>query len=234
MRAEFQGRADHSAIPNVVPYIASWSAESRPLEQVVLLSGLRGIGYEDEVLYDRDKHGILWNRSSLAPGQGRPNFGSVHTARQRRTMRQMLCQVCAGPPDRNDQGVLWLLGNDRGDWPNWPEKMAATHPPLCLPCAALSLRLCPYLRKGCVAVRVREPQVGGIYGLLYRPGPEGPEPVISDVVQYGDVRLPWMLASQLAMKLQGCTFIDLDAELSAAGIPLDPADGDLFVPTLAR
>ncbi|WP_328469563.1 hypothetical protein [Streptomyces sp. NBC_00448] len=202
-----------------VPYIASWTAESRPAARIVNRPSGRGIAYADETLHDRDRHGVLWYRSVIRPGQGRPKFGTVHAARQRRTMRKLLCQVCAGPADRNDDGVLWLLGDDRDDWPGWPEEMGATHPPVCLPCAALSVRMCPFLRRGGhVAVRVRDPRPGGVLGALYEPGPAGPLPVGQVLLPWWDVRMPWVLASQMAMELRGCTFVDLEAEFDSAGI----------------
>jgi hypothetical protein len=133
-------------------------------------------------------------------------------------MRRLLCQVCAGPADQNEQGVLWLLGDGEGDWPGWPEGMAASHPPVCLRCAAASTNLCPHLRRSHVAVRVREPEVSGVLGVVHRPGPRGPVRVTDDIVKYGDARISWVLASQQLMLLNGCSFIDLDAELSAAGL----------------
>lgn len=221
MSPENQRRAGQSADvrirPGNVPYVASWSAEHRSLGPVVTSSRSPGIAYRDEVPHDRDSHGVLWRRSTLRPGQGRPEYGDIHTARQRRTMRRQLCQICAGPADRTEQGVLWLLGDDRDDWPNWPEQMGATHPPVCLPCAGKSVRLCPYLRRNYVAVRVRSPQIGGVYGALYHPGPHGPQAVDNVTVPYDDPRLAWVLAAQLVMALHDCTLIDLDAELSAAG-----------------
>ncbi|MFJ2953558.1 hypothetical protein [Streptomyces sp. NPDC087270] len=115
--------------------------------------------------------------------------------------------------------MLWLLGDDRDDWPGWPEQMGATHPPVCLPCAALSVRLCPYLRGGGhVAVRVKEPRPGGVLGALYKPGPAGPLPVGRTLLPWNDELMPWVLASQMAMELHGCTFVDLEAELAAAGV----------------
>jgi hypothetical protein len=134
-------------------------------------------------------------------------------------MRKLLCQVCAGPADRNDDGVLWLLGDDRDDWPGWPEEMGVTHPPVCLPCAALSVRMCPYLRRsGHVAVRVKAPRPGGVLGALYESGSAGPLPVQQVLLPWEDELMPWVLASQMAMDLRGCTFVDLEAELAAAGV----------------
>ncbi|BBB00071.1 hypothetical protein RVR_6962 [Actinacidiphila reveromycinica] len=196
-----------------VPYIATWSAEERAAGPLVLRPDGRGIGYPDEVPHDRDAEGVLWMRAGLARGRGKPSFGAVHPARQRRAMRLLLCQVCAGPADRDDDGVLWLLGDDRDDWPGWPEEMGATHPPICRPCAVASLRLCPYLRRGHVAYRVARPRIAGVHGMLFAPpdaGPAGPAdrrpvPVGPALVPYGDPLAPWLLAAQLAMELRACT-----------------------------
>ncbi|WP_254407055.1 hypothetical protein [Streptomyces sp. GMY02] len=204
--------------PGVVPYVTAWSAEW-PLypPPVTGRSGGRGIAYVDEHSIDRDEEGVLWTRAMYRPGQGRPEFGNVHPLRQRRAMQRMLCQICGGPADRNGQGVLWLLADHRGDWPGWPETMAATHPPVCLPCAAESTRACPHLRRGFVTVRVREPRISGVYGARYYPPNPFIGPVEDVVKAYGDHGIRWVIASQLAMELRGCTFVDLTAELAAAG-----------------
>lgn len=45
-------------------------------------------------------------------------------------MQRLLCNVCAQPADRSDDGVLWLLRDFRDDWPNWPQGMGAVEPPV--------------------------------------------------------------------------------------------------------
>jgi hypothetical protein len=202
-----------------IPYIVVWSAEKPPAKRLTFAPGGRGIAFEDEVIHDRDAHGILWRRSTLHSGQGEPLFGRVHTARQRRTMRQLLCQVCGGPADRTDQGVLWLLGDHHEDWNGWPEGMAAPDPPVCLNCAALSTGLCPFLRRtGYVAVRVHNPVPVGVMGALYAPSPRGPVAVDGVIIGWDDWRAPWVLASQAVMQLRGCTVVRLEEELAAAGL----------------
>jgi hypothetical protein len=93
---------------SVVPYVTEWSEEQKPPFVVVERPGM-GIAYADESLVDRDSNGVLWFRMASRPGIGRPVFGKVHPLRQRRAMRRLLCQVCAGPADRTDDGVLWLM-----------------------------------------------------------------------------------------------------------------------------
>ncbi|MFF7632811.1 hypothetical protein ACFZB9_06610 [Kitasatospora sp. NPDC008050] len=190
--------------PGLVPYITAWS-EERYVRSEVVAHPAGGIAYRDELPHDRDADGILWARMTLARGRGRPDFGRVHVGRQRRAMRLLLCQVCGGPADRTEEGVLWLLRDDRGDWPGWPEGMAATHPPVCLPCAGPAVRMCPHLRAGCVAVRVRECQELGVHGRLYRPGRAGEVTVAVD-----EPRARWVVAGQLARVLRDCAVLAPD------------------------
>jgi hypothetical protein len=161
-------------------------------------------------LTDRDARGVLWQRAAVRHEVGRPEFGKVHPLRQRRAMRQLLCQVCAGPANQNEDGVLWLLRNYRDDWPSWPEGMACTEPPICLRCVPLSLRLCPALRRGAVAVRVREFEVAGVRGALYRQGANAPVAVGAANLAYDAPDIRWLVASALIRELRGCTFVPLD------------------------
>ena len=130
-----------------------------------------GIAYLDETLADRDRNGVLWFRTPFRPGQGRPEFGRVHPLRQRRTMLRLLCQVCAGPADRTDDGVLWLLQDHRDDWPSWPDGMGVTEPPICLPCVRTSVRLCPSAEEGrCASVSGASRSLGCTESSTQAPG----------------------------------------------------------------
>lgn len=126
-------RAEQASREPIAPYVSTWSAEQDLPYRLVERAG-HGIGYADELLGDRDAHGVLWQRAAVRHEVGRPEFGKVHPLRQRRAMRQLLCQVCAEPADRTDDGVLWLLRDYRCDWPRWPEGMACVEPPICVPC----------------------------------------------------------------------------------------------------
>ncbi|MGZ3146786.1 hypothetical protein ACVDFE_33280 [Lentzea chajnantorensis] len=191
------------------PYITAWSAEQDLPYELVVRPG-HGIGYADEVLTDRDTRGVLWLRGPIRHEVGRPEFGRVHPLRQRRAMRRLLCQVCAGPADRTDDGVLWLLRDYRNDWPHWPEGMGCNEPPVCRSCVTLSLRLCPALRRGAVAVRSTEFPVVGVRGVLHRPGARGPA-VAQDATRYfDDPDIPWMVASALVRQLSNCVLVPFD------------------------
>jgi hypothetical protein len=194
----------------VVPYTTRWSAERTVSAAVVARHA--GIAFAGEVISDRDRCGVLWQRMLSRPGIGRPEFGDVHSGRQRRAMGNLLCQVCARPADHDRRGTLWLLPDYPGyhqDWPGWPERMATPEPPVCLPCAHTALRICPALRKGHVAIRVGHSVVSGIRGVVYRPGPLLPTPVDEVLVAHDDPAARWTLAAQLIRELFHCTIVDL-------------------------
>jgi hypothetical protein len=188
--------------PDVVPYIAKWSGETTGPGKIVQRKKREGIAYEKERSFDRDEHGVLWTRAPSEPGKGRAEFGKVHSLRQRVAMGALLCQVCGNRADRNEDGVLWLIDAHPDDpilRAGVPER--TTHPPVCEPCAEMSLRACPHLRKECVVLRVREFEVYGVNGALYRPGVPVPVPRRAAELALGDFRIPWMLGSQVVLSL---------------------------------
>lgn len=198
---------DHRVI---APYVTAWSEEQAPSTTVVLRRG-GGIAYEDESVHDRDRRGVLWSRTPNRPGYGRPVFGKVHPWRQRHAMQRLLCQVCACPADRTDDGVLWLLMDHRTDWVCWPNWMGVSEPPVCVPCMRLSVRQCPALRKGAVAVRAESFPVVGVSGALYRCKGLVPVAVGQDTVEFGDPRIKWLRAAHLIRRLSDCTIIPLES-----------------------
>jgi hypothetical protein len=126
----------------VVPYITAWSVEKMVYSEVIERRGF-GIAFADESVLDRDRDGVLWTRRAVGRGVGRPEFGVVHSLRQRRPMGRLLCQVCAQPADRNEDGVLWLLPDYYRKAPGWPENYDLAEPPICLACVPVAIRLCP-------------------------------------------------------------------------------------------
>jgi hypothetical protein len=194
----------------VVPYIASWTGEKMQTDRdLVYRSWGEGIAYADETPADRDEHGVLWLSSTGDLGTGRPLYKKQHSLRQRHAMSDLLCQVCAGPADQTEQGTLWLLPAES----RVPRRGATTHPPICLPCARISVRACPALRAGFVLVSARS-QVSGVSGLLYAPGGATPEISIWDVpdlvIAHGSRLASWVLALQLHRMLYGMSQLDWD------------------------
>jgi hypothetical protein len=203
----------------VVPYVTKWSGEQEPAVTVVERRG-GGIGYARENLLDRDEFGVLWSRCSSSPGRGRPEFGRVHTMRQRRAMARLLCQVCGEPADRDAEGgVLWLWKDHRDHWHGWPDGMLVTEPPVCVPCVGLAVRLCPALRHGAVAMRVRRFPVVGVHGARYRLGQRGPAPVQLANVRYDDPSVHWVQADHLVRELWDCTLVEVDELPEVAACP---------------
>jgi hypothetical protein len=191
-----------------VPYITTWSSE-QVLCATVVEHGWSGIRFADEILADRDEHGVLWQREPSRPGHGRPLYGQVHSLRQRRVMRRLRCGVCAGPADRAEQGVLWLLRDHRDDWPGWPEGMGVTEPPVCLPCARVSVHACPALRKGSVTIRAGRSAVSGVYGVRYQSGRSFPAGARDELVSFDDPAIRWTCAAQLVRQLSDCTIVNI-------------------------
>ncbi|MDT0265575.1 hypothetical protein RM844_04635 [Streptomyces sp. DSM 44915] len=181
------------------------------------------LAYADERHFDRDAGGILWRRAPSTPGKGKPDFAGIHPLRQRLAMADLRCQVCGGPADHNDDGILWLLGDDPDNPGSWPQGMETMHPPVCLPCATLSVRSCPHLRRHFVALRVQTGTLAGVFGALYQPGPLGPVLVDAAGIPFGDPQIQWVIASQLVVTLDAFTFTDLEAEVETArSITSDP------------
>jgi hypothetical protein len=196
-------RAADLASVGRVPYITQWSGEQARQARVVQKG--RGVGYADELPLDRDERGVLWTRTPWRPGRGRPEFGRVHPARQRRAMSRLLCQVCGGAADRTAGGLLWLLGEDPADPGSWPDPLLTLHPPVCASCAVRAVRACPHLRGQHAVLRVRAFDLAGVRGALYRPG--WPVPVVADVagVGFDDPRIAWVRAGQLIVRLREFT-----------------------------
>jgi len=156
----------------VVPYVTSWSDEKKLPTEIIMRTSMGigfGIKFADETVADRDRDGILWTRKPDRHGQGRPEFGNVHSRRQRRAMRLLLCQVCAQPADRTEDGVLWLLPDYYGEAQGWPENYDLAEPPICRSCVPIATRLCPALRRGHLGIRARQAPVCGVRGLVYSP-----------------------------------------------------------------
>ena len=201
--------------PDRVPYLTTWSSERLVDGPAVVQRLLAGIGYDGEVADDRDDRGVLWVRRPDSPGKGRPLFKDVHPGRQRRAMRELLCQVCGGPADQDDDGVLWLLEDARGDWDDWPNRLMTTHPPICRPCVPVARAQCPHLWAGSVTVRVGTYEPCGVWGHRYTASRLGPIVAESGVVPFESPLLGWTVAAQLVLVLSECSIVSLDEDVAS-------------------
>ncbi|KOG88559.1 hypothetical protein [Streptomyces varsoviensis] len=213
----------------IVPYITTRVGERLGVGMNLRIHPTRGLCYAPEFANDRDSSGALWARRSHNPrdnaGQptGEPLYAKVHPSRQRECMYELRCQICCREPaSRTSLGYLFLLEQpDDGMRAGWPEGELTRHPPLCLPHAKVSVKRCPPLRRGHVAVRVKMPRLYGIKGLPFTTHWDAeqddvPDDNDADIVSYRDPRIRWYLATQLVRRLCGVTVIDLTAERAAA------------------
>lgn len=200
------------ARPFPVPYITQWSRERVSTFDMVVRRGR--LAFADERPYDRDSNGVLWTRAPSQPGKGKPEFGKVHALRQRNAMDRLLCQVCGQAADRNQDGILWLLGEAPDDSDG--EGVLTAHPPLCLPCLDVSVKACPHLRRQYVALRVRRLEQAGVRGALYRPSCFKPVAVEAAGVAFDDPRINWVRAAQLLMRLTDFQVINLPEQSEAS------------------
>ncbi|MGK5500423.1 hypothetical protein [Streptomyces sp. URMC 125] len=196
--------------PPVVPYITAHENEPTLLPPVLRRHGPEGpfLGFVDEASYDRDGWGALWTCQALVPAgrRGRPRLERVHALRQRRAMWDALCQVC-GKSLGNEDRYLFLM-RDAGRPIGEGER--TTSPPVCVPCARISLEACPHLRKGAVAAWVNDFPVWGVAGVTY--DPETLEVIPGDDlvdVRYDSEELRWVVAARRIVSLHGVEPVDL-------------------------
>lgn len=206
-----------SIVSRLVPYITSRDGEE-PDSQLALRAffdgaGRSALGYWDECREDRDQRGVLWSRCSQSIGVdgvpfGKPQWRLVHPARQRETMTQLRCQICAGPT-RTPEGYPFLATATEGDLrPGEP----TAQPPVCLAHLRVAVEQCPHLQKGYSALLVRSAPLCGVIGTPYEWTARGIKALPGDntPVSYRDPALKWFLASQLVRTLTDFTVVDLD------------------------
>jgi len=89
--------------------------------------------------------------------------------------------------------------------------MGVSEPPVCVPCVRLSIRVCPALRNGAVAIRARSYPIAGVNGVLYRCKRLVPAAVGQVMVEYGDPRTRWIRAAHLIRRLSDCVIVPLES-----------------------
>ncbi|MGW4825228.1 hypothetical protein ACWEP4_41640 [Streptomyces sp. NPDC004227] len=205
------------ASPGVVPYITGYSREQNITPKLTHHPSGRSLVFVDETPHDRDSFGVPWVRPSLLPKgrRGEPLLQEavVHPFRQRRAMRDQLCQVCTRPPEDPEGPRLYLM-RDSGRPIEEGERTAS--PPVCVPCAGISVQLCPRLRRQHVAAWVEHAPAWGVVGLVH--DPLTLEPLGGDQeVAYDSEVARWVVAARLESQLFGVTPVDLEVEFARFG-----------------
>lgn len=101
---------------------------------------------EQEFFVDRCPHvGRTAICQKVAPGEGKPRFGTPHSQRQRQAIAQELCDLC-GKSLRNSTKVSLSHARSRLNGAN-PMDVLQVEPLLHRECAAESLRCCPSLKR---------------------------------------------------------------------------------------
>jgi hypothetical protein len=150
-----------------VPCITAWSAEGTRRSKAIRIVGRggKGIGYADEDPVADRRCEALWERCSLAPSRGRPEFQQVNPLRRRRAVRHRLCRVCGKSicGRRADERTLRLVGS------NTPitEGETTVEPPAHLACAVESIENCSPLRRGFAAALVECSPLRGVAAVVY-------------------------------------------------------------------
>ncbi|MFD3487856.1 hypothetical protein [Streptomyces sp. NPDC058665] len=200
-------------MPPATPYVAARSTDVGPRKAELTVEftakGPR-LAYTHPRPGDRDRHGNLWIRMQEPTEPGRIRYDSMHPARQRTCMEQMLCQICAQPAGRDKHGWLFIDWHRPDSPPTWPEKSITAMPPLCTEHVELSLRQCPFLRHTEHALlRVRKPHLHGVSGTLYRLTEHGWHTSENDALTpYNKPQHPGMLASRLHRQLRHVTVVE--------------------------
>lgn len=201
-----------------VPFITTWGRE---VESVKLQSAGTGapikmtsvsptgpfrVSYDDEWPYDRDSHGVLWQRYPIAMYQGVPHFAKVHPSRQRRCMVRRLCQVCGNAANFNEDGWLWLVTHEDAARlrSGGEQRVRTANPPVCDRCSELAREMCPHLLKGNALVRANRITDWGVYGI--KATPDGA--VNGHTVAYDDPAVIEIVAGQQLVILDELTLIN--------------------------
>ncbi|UEM07996.1 hypothetical protein JL101_035695 (plasmid) [Skermanella rosea] len=118
-----------------VPWVAAWSPEA-----------------SREAVYVRTET-IGGNRLRFmcdgidTPGEGRPVFKIMHLERSRHVVAHRLCQICCEPLPASS--ICMNQGEREGFHPLINDGL-----PMCEPCASLSIRHCPGLKRAAAAGRL--------------------------------------------------------------------------------
>lgn len=156
-----------------VPWITRWSSEiCDPGPALIPSQGPHGVllNFEGEVPEDRID-GLLYLRSYNSPGIGEPRWKDIHTERQRRCMREGLCQVCGR---KIPEPIPWIIPVLSLTSRVGKTRLNTEVAPVCEPCLPVALKYCPHLSGWQPKIiEVRGYRVSGVFGDIVDTDREG-------------------------------------------------------------
>ena len=180
-----------------VPWVAIWSAERRGPTMTMDRNGLVPASRNEP--YVRREFG-MWMLTTPTRREGTPDFGSTHSARQRKSMRELRCQVCGRAPAEGGGQRLWTIPPNAEHSKLWLDHLVL-NPLTCEDCWRLVTQPdgpCPYVANVKVPAFTGRPgKVWGVSGTLMLPGDRERDVAIP----FGHPHLPWVLGRELIMQL---------------------------------
>lgn len=178
-----------------VPWVTRWTSEVRNDGGTMTPTG---VAYRDETPGERVLD-VLWLRHNDSPGEGEPQWKTVHTYRQRDAMLGPCCQVCG----RVIEGkVTWLMPLSMLAFETHKGRIKTSTPPTCEDCIEIAQSSCPHLGdKGSVVLDVRHYRHWGVFGDAFLPSTAGKALHTMIDVPFGDDRLKYVMAKQLVVEI---------------------------------
>lgn len=133
-----------------VPFVAVWEQERGGPSMQWENGTVRPVGPNAHLAVKED--GIWMLRTPWRIGEGRPDFGSTHSERQRICMRDLVCQVCGRSRGHYFGDPLWTIPNEPELMQAYSEHGLSANPPVCAWCYTIVGRICPHIRRGGVLV----------------------------------------------------------------------------------
>lgn len=203
--------------PPVVPFVIQREGEEAAPDNLMLTTigpGRYRLRYADEDPRDRDLRSVLWARCAfgevddLGRPTGRPQWRMMHPLRQRGTMQNLRCQVCAERA-RTPLGFIFLAGPNTVD-PDDP-MVLTNQPPVCPRHVRTAAELCPHLTPDPMVFVAQSAPMYGVNGVGYGYGDQGLQVVHRPAgpIPYGHELLPTVLASQMVRRLSSFRLLGL-------------------------
>lgn len=186
-----------------VPWAARWSEEADTKTYYQL--GPDGVRYADEHLLDRGSHGELWARESNRRGKGHPEFAHLSARRQRKAMKQGLCQVCG---EKIEPPYIWLMSREH--MKDMLSTRVTMNPPTCQVCVDIAKTHCPDLKSnGSTLLKVETFDIVGVFGEIAMKRENGEIFHQSRIMfHWGHPAMPFVLAKQSVVLLKNWEVIE--------------------------